>query len=508
MKIFIPETSLEVWHVIKDKLPADKMLRLVKYGHLSKEMLDDCQKMDTREISAKAKERLDLEEYGPIIRFTPTVDIQADWTVSNEPVDIDPDLLARLFLPDSYVDMEGIDSSIEFGMPTITQSFPAVLAKIDHTLKQQTSIEIREFAHCIDDARTGDNWRMDDPLGWMYNSPRLKDCEISIDRRNYEPTETALEVLKERLSGKTKMTVLTILAMLAEARGSSIRIDLTEFAGRVHGIHSIDSTKEAKQAREQVKNDIEFASKPKIRSTRGGRYRITTSSKTVKAIEISSDDMLFRITSRIVRPEDTSDCLAMIIEPAGIMKEYAGQRHILTDYGSMPALLDVKYPNRPAGMIAQSIGMTLNQLWRERASRSDTGDNGDNHRAIAKFDTFTRRELLLHIFAFKCELNIDQFLSTKDAKRIVDYWNKAIKDLQRLRVVGHYKESGELDLSGRNWRDKWLDQRLSIRPGAEGNLDAVDIAKQKTKRDQAIKRSRRRSAKKAESIDENGNPEQ
>jgi len=508
MKIFIPETSLEVWHVIKDKLPADKMLRLVKYGHLSKEMLDDCQKMDTREISAKAKERLDHGEYGPIIKFTSTIDIQADWTVCNEPVDINPGLLARIFFPDSYVDMEGIDSSIEFGMPTITQSLPAVLAKINRRHKQQTSIEIREFAHCIDDARTGDNWRMDDPLGWIYRSPRWKDCEISIDRRNYEPSKTALELLRERLSPKARDTISATLSMIANARSSSVQIDLSNLAVEVHGPHSLDSTEEAKSARAQVYNDIEFGSRPNIRSKRRGSYRMTTSSRAVKAIEVSSDEMLYRITTRIFSEEDTSDCLAVIIEPAGIMKEYAGDRHILTDFGSIKALTDLKYPNRPAGMIARSVGATLNQLWRERASRAETGDNGDNHRAIAKFDTFTRRELLLNIFAFKCELDILEFLNTRDAKRIVDYWNKAIKDLQRVEVVGHYKEIGELDLSGRNWRDKWLDQRLSIRPGAEGNLDAVDIAKQKTKRDQAIKRSRRRSAKKAEIIDENGNPEQ
>jgi len=402
----------------------------------------------------------------------------------------------------------GIKVEVKFGKVILTQSPPAIPAKIDHRHKQQTCEEIREFQHCIGDARNGKNWIFD-ALGGIYKSPRLKYCEISIDRRTYEPGETALELLLERLSPKATMTINAALSLLAHERGDSIRIDLSALAVEVHGQHCLDSQETAKSERAQVYNDLEFGSLPRIRSTRRGSYRITTSQKTVKAIEVSSDDMLYRITRRIFSEEDPKDCLALILEPAGIMKEYAGQRHILTDYGSIKALNELKHPNRPAGMIARSVGMTLNQLWRERASRANIGDNGDAHRAVAKFENYTRRELLLSKHAFMCELDIWEFLETQNAKRIVDHWNKAIKDLQRVKIIGYYKELGDLDLSGRNWRDEWLDQRLMIRPGADGNLDAVDIAKQaKTKRDQAIKRARQRAAKKAESINETGNPEQ
>lgn len=507
MNVLAPETTLELWHMIKDKLPVDEILDLVRYGRLSREMLEECATMESREIATKARERLNLNKLSPVIHFRPAIERTGE-QVSDESVDFDPRLIARIFFPDSFVKTDGLAVKVEFGELTITQSLPAILAKIDHRHKQQTSIEIREYSHCIDDARTGKDWNFDN-LGWIYRSPRWKDGEISIDRRAYEPFETALELLRERLSPKARETITNGLSMLAEARGESIRIDLSELAVEVHGQHCLDSQETAKSARSQVFNDIEFGSRPKIRSTRRGLYRITPSQKTVKAIEVSSDDMLYRITRRIFSEEDPKDCLALILEPAGIMKEYAGQRHILTDYGSIKALNELKYPNRPAGMIARSVGMTLNQLWRERASRANIGDNGDAHRAVAKFEHYTRRELLLSKHAFMCELDILEFLNTRDAKRIVAYWNKAIKDLQRVKIIGYYKELGDLDLSGRNWRDEWLDQRLMIRPGADGNLDAVDIAKQaKTKRDQAIKRARQRAAKKAESINETGNPEQ
>ena len=402
----------------------------------------------------------------------------------------------------------GIEVKAEFGKVRLTLSHPkAIPAKIDHRHEQQTSIEIREFSHCIDDARTGKNWIFD-KLGGIYRSPRWKDCEISIDRRTYEPGETALELLQERLTAKASATIANGLSMLAEARGESIRIDLSELAVEVHGQHCLDSQETAKSARSQVFNDIEFGSRPKIRSTRRGIYHIKTTKKAVKAIEVSSDDMLYRITRRIFSEEDPSDCLAVIIEPAGIMKEYAGQGHILTHFGSMKALNELKHPNRPAGMIARSVGMTLNQLWRERISRAKIGDNGDAHRAVARFENFTRRELLLDKYARECEFDVVGFLNTQNAKRIVDHWNKAVKDLQRVEVIGYYKEIGELDLSGRNWRDEWLDQRLMIRPGAKAMAAALTILTTKKKRDKAIQRSRRRSAKKAESLNETGNPEQ
>lgn len=402
----------------------------------------------------------------------------------------------------------GIKVKAEFGKVRLTLSHPkAIPAKIDHRHEQQTSIEIREFSHCIDDARTGKNWSFDN-LGWLYRSPRWENCEISIDRRTYEPGETALELLRERLTAKASATIANGLSMLAEARGESIRIDLSELAVGVHGQHCLDSIETAKAARAQVFNDIEFGSRPRIRSTRRGIYHIKTTKKAVKAIEVSSDDMLYRITRRIFSEEDPSDCLAVIIEPAGIMKEYAGQGHILTHFGSMKALNELKHRNRPAGMIALSVGMTLNQLWRERISRAKIGDNGDAHRAVARFENFTRRELLLDKYARECEFDVVGFLNTQNAKRIVDHWNKAIKDLQRVDIIGYYKELGELDLSGRNWRDNWLDQRLMIRPGAKAMAAALTILTTKKKRDKAIQRSRRRSAKKAESINETGNPEQ
>lgn len=505
MKIFAPKTTLEIWHMIKDKLPVDEILDLVRYGELSREMLEECATMESRQIATKARERLNLDKFSPVLHFRPAIEPTGE-QVSDESVDFDPRLMARVFFPDSFVRTDGLEVEIEFGEPTITQSLTVILAKIDHRHKQQTSIEIREYSHSIDDARSGKDWTFDN-LGGFYRSPRVKDFEIAIDGRKYEPAETAFEELRKNLSDKARMTISTALSMLATEGGASIQIDLLELAVGVHGSHCMDSIETAKAARAQVFNDIEFGSLPRIKSMRRGRYKMTTSSKTVGSIEVSSDDMLYRITKRIFSEEDRSDCLALILEPAGIMKEYAGQRHILSDFGSVKALLDVKQPNRPPGMLARSVGATLNQLFRENSSRVTEGHNGDNNRPVAKFDTFKRRQLLLSIQAYKCEFDVLEFLSTKHGKRLADYWNDAIKELQRLGVIGYYKELGELDFSGRDWRDNWLDQPLIIRPGAEGTVDALTIAKTKKKRDKAIQRSRRRSAKKAESINETGNPE-
>jgi hypothetical protein len=324
--------------------------------------------------------------------------------------------MARVFFPDSFVKTDGLEVKVEFGEPTITQSLTAILAKIDHRHKQQTSIEIREYSHSIDDARSGNNWTFDD-LGWIYRSPRWKDCEISIDRRTYEPAETALELLLERLSDKARPTISTALSMLATEGGASIKIDLLEHAVGVHGSHCMDSIETAKAARAQVFNDIEFGSRPRIRSTRRGRYKMTTSSKTVGSIEVSSDDMLYRITRRIFSEEDPSDCLALILEPAGIMKEYAGQRHILSDFGSVKALLDVKQPNRPPACSRAPSERPSTNCFERTHQELTEGHNGDNNRPVAKFETFTRRQLLLSIQAYKCEFDVLEFLKHASTRK-------------------------------------------------------------------------------------------
>jgi hypothetical protein len=182
--------------------------------------------------------------------------------------------------------------------------------------------------------------------------------------------------------------------------------------------------------------------------------------------------------------------LVVTLGPSPWLARVKGQRQVMPDFGSVPALTRIT-DGRPSGRWARAIGLALHQLWRERAHDAELVPVGEGERRqyIARFAPFTRVELLT---LFPPDPTLWRVLQSEHPRRAVDYWKSAIVELKRHGVIATgYRELTSRQGPRYEWWREWISQPLEIRPGPTLQTDAVTIAK----RAQTVGRGRRRRRK-------------
>jgi hypothetical protein len=125
---------------------------------------------------------------------------------------------------------------------------------------------------------------------------------------------------------------------------------------------------------------------------------------------------------------------------------------------------------KPSGAWAQSIGLALQQRWREQAKNATVATVGEQKRRTARFKyPLSRRELLA---LFPPSPTVDEILTGPHPKRAQTYWHDAIALLKGQGIIGFYRELEKLPAKRQDWADPWLDQPLDIRPAGEA-IEAV-----------------------------------
>ncbi|MDP8909299.1 MAG: hypothetical protein M3N47_09340 [Chloroflexota bacterium] len=152
--------------------------------------------------------------------------------------------------------------------------------------------------------------------------------------------------------------------------------------------------------------------------------------------------------------------------------EHRGNRQVLTDFGDVLKLANIP-AGQPAGAWAQSVGLALNQRWRERAARADIARVGEDAHTTVRFGQhFTRRDLLE---MFRAEPYYQDVLGGPNPSRARKHWDDAIKLLKGAGVIGYYAEVEQLPAGRQGWQAAWLAQPLDIRPTEDGRRDAAEI---------------------------------
>lgn len=135
----------------------------------------------------------------------------------------------------------------------------------------------------------------------------------------------------------------------------------------------------------------------------------------------------------------------------------------LPDFGN--ALVLGRLPDKPRHVWAKGIGWALTQRIRVNAARQGS------------MRYFTRRELLDYL---NPEPHYAEILASNKPRRAVALWDAAIALLKEHGVIGSYNEIGPApwkraaERPGRTgskpqgWQEAWLDQKLDIRPGVNG----------------------------------------
>lgn len=171
------------------------------------------------------------------------------------------------------------------------------------------------------------------------------------------------------------------------------------------------------------------------------------------------------------------------------LRKMRGNRQVLTDFGDVLSLASIP-AGKLSGAWAQSIGLALNQKWRQASSRADIRRAGEDNHLTAQYPTMTRRELF-ELFRPLPEFDVFTILNGPNPKRAQDGWKKAIAILKK-KHIGAYIEKTKLPESRRGWADAWLDQPLDIRPKAEEMHATAEIRKK------AIEARRARTRKPAQ----------
>lgn len=221
---------------------------------------------------------------------------------------------------------------------------------------------------------------------------------------------------------------------------------------------------------------------------RPGNYR---DPRTKKFLELTSVTPVI-IIEETCFADDKSIPVEVTWRPGKWLERLKGNKQVLQDYGDISKIAAIP-SGKPSGAWAQSIGLTLNQLWRERASRAKVNYEGETNKPIVAFEPFTRFELL---DLFRCEPWVEDILNSSNPKRAKDYWNSAIQILCPLkntedRIIGYYKEIDPLPAEKeRGWQHYWLrKQRLDIRPERYGTDDISKIVRNAEKIKNQMQRS-------------------
>ncbi len=196
---------------------------------------------------------------------------------------------------------------------------------------------------------------------------------------------------------------------------------------------------------------------------RRGKYR---DPDTREVTDTRIHDALIRVMSTEedstqLRFDGRQPPLTITYAPGPWIEQWRGRRDILWYFGDVRRLAAIP-AGKPSGAWAQAVGLTLQQLWRERAAQAEIAHVGeDNHPTPRFHKPFTRRELL---DLFPPEPTVYAVLDSANPKRAREYWNQAISLLKCETIIGHYQEIKPLSARRQEWANEWLDQPLDIRP--------------------------------------------
>jgi hypothetical protein len=270
------------------------------------------------------------------------------------------------------------------------------------------------------------------------------------------------------------------------------------------------SVTEREQMRRKVWSWMLAFDAMEVHGKRPGQYR---DRMTKEVHDLTSADPLIAITGR--RYADSQQmCLDRSEVPVEVtwvagewLERFRNDKRIVTHFGNIRKIATIP-AGKPSGAWAQSIGMALNQRWREGSADAEVKSDGNGQHKTARFSrSFTRFELLDMFPVAPPIPTVIEVLQSPNPLRAIKYWEDAVSTLQRCGVIGKklecYTEIDPFPLKDgkpkcrEGWQQFWLyEQRLDIRPNPDGTEQVAKISTQarKVRRAIAQKRSRKRAA--------------
>lgn len=243
------------------------------------------------------------------------------------------------------------------------------------------------------------------------------------------------------------------------------------------------STKEREEMRQEIFRQICIFDNISLHGKRVGKYK---DSMTGETIDLSVNSKLLSLSETYYKTAEQGGLykneapISVTLQGGPFIERFRDNEKVLQYFGNVRKLTELPV-GKPSGQWALSIGLALQQLWREQASRATITDNGaDKHPTISFKHPFTRFQLL---DLYRPEIWVEDVLESANPQRAQTYWKEAVTLLKTRGVISLYKELDPMPNSRKGWRTFWLrEQRLDIHPNRENMENVAEISVETKKR--------------------------
>lgn len=348
--------------------------------------------------------------------------------------------------------------------------------KLPRALPYPTFGEAKAGALAISDGRDGRDWRSIEGAIAVLHAPSRASHQVRFEPNNLLVTwwgkpltnpETLWDELKKMDMDSVMLYQVTLANILFDpkARFTASLDELIKAIGREG--EAKRSAQSRAEWRQKVWRTLLLFDSLSVIGARNGTWREPGSAGETRAKmpadKLISRDPLFRIIGTRETEQGSFDKSEppkeVSLVPGEWLMQFHGNREMLSDFGDVLKIAAIPR-GKAAGNWAACIGLILTQLWRERAAKATRKRAGSAQ--TLDFGSFTRRQLLAK--TLRSDHDVDTLINDPEGRgaRVRGYWKAAIQELKNADVIGHYAEGEEP--GHEDWRERWLDQPLDIRP--------------------------------------------
>lgn len=357
-----------------------------------------------------------------------------------------------------------------------------IKSTIINTLKvpQQTSEEIKTLSLSLTNNILG-NWKVNTKthtLDYQTSRPLKVQLPVAFFNQYINESEIAKVIFEELRGYETEIVLLTQMLISTGLQHREVTIEVDQLIDWLKW--DIRTAQERKEKRIKISTWINLLSSLQISGKRLGAYK---DKHTKQTMDLSINESFIRILTTYTT-EDPADKTPLLIafsyDLGSFFNKHRVDKSVLPQVGNLAELVDIS--STGASAWAKSIGLALNQLWRERATKVEFLKIETNNSISIKYPYFNRHELLT---LFGHSPDVQELLTSTNANRAKKYWDKSIIKLQQKNFIGYYKEVQPSPNLKASKKEIWLyHQQLDIRPceSIAKEVEEINAKLKKTKK--------------------------
>jgi hypothetical protein len=336
-----------------------------------------------------------------------------------------------------------------------------ISASLPEKIPQQTFLEARRVAEALADGPRLIGWEsITGKIGLRHiktDQPLQARILLSSLQEEWQLPKSPEELRKELISLEQASLLLLNVVVGAALQHSQVTASIDELISRI-GLQP-RSRQERSTMRSKVWrwlllfDSINIYGKP------------AEESKDKNTPETSVDALIKIVDKQFVKASINNQEKLIPLEITWVAGSWVDQwrnnSEILSYFGDLSKVAAVP-TGKASGAWAQSIGLALHQLWRERTNANLSEIMVKTQLTVTP-KIFTRFQLLS---LFRCEPWVVDLLESNNPNRAKKYWQEAIRKLKyESGIIGHYQELNPIANSRKGWTEFWLkEQKLDIRP--------------------------------------------